>query len=117
MSLFTVALDDELRDHLRRAVAVYEAERRRNGLYGLPAVVADFRRSVLLDDATDSQEGTDTGGLVVGGDDALYVGSAAAANLLGVSRRTLSRRIADGSVPSVVLGGRRLIRRSDIERI
>lgn len=36
---------------------------------------------------------------------------------LGISRPTLNRRFADGSIPSVRLGGKRLILRETIEGI
>ena len=115
MSLFTVALDDELRTHLANAVRVYSAARRRDGLYGLPPVLAEFQRDVLSDSAIEGQEVTDSAGLVVGDDDAIYVGVDVAARLLNVSRRTVARRVSDGSLPSLLLGGRRLIRREDLK--
>lgn len=40
-----------------------------------------------------------------------------AARLLSVSRRTLQRRIGEGSVPSVRFGGRVLVRLADLQRV
>ncbi len=42
---------------------------------------------------------------------------AEAAEALGVSRATINIHIADGTIPSVKLGGRRLIRRADLEAL
>jgi len=109
VSLFTVALDDDLRRYLADAVRVYEVERRRNGLYGLPKPLAEFREAVLVDTARNGQETTDLDVSVVTDQDQIMVSVAAAAHILGLSERTVSRRLHDGSLPSTKLGRRRLI--------
>lgn len=113
--LFNVSLDSELRRHLANAVRAYEVTRRQNGLYGLPPVLGEFNRAVLTDYATEGHSATDTGGLPVDHEDAIYVSTELAARLLGVSKRTVARRIQDGSLPSVLLGGRRLISRETLK--
>jgi excisionase family DNA binding protein len=40
-----------------------------------------------------------------------------AAKMLGVSRAWMYLRLDDGTIPSVKLAGRRLIRREDLDRI
>ena len=42
---------------------------------------------------------------------------AEAAALLGIARQTLYARMADGTVPSLILGRRRLIRAAALERL
>ena len=46
--------------------------------------------------------------------DSAFMTTAETAELLRVSERTVARRIADGSIPSVKVAGRRLVRREDL---
>lgn len=47
--------------------------------------------------------------------DALAIGPDDAARLLGVGRTTLFQLLRDGEIRSFQIGGRRLIRRADLE--
>lgn len=47
--------------------------------------------------------------------DALLLSVQRAAEVLGLGRRTVARMVSNGDLPSVKVGGRTLIRRSDLE--
>lgn len=46
-----------------------------------------------------------------------YISTGEAAKMIGVSYRTLQRYIEKNVIPSVKVGGKRLIKRSDIEKL
>jgi excisionase family DNA binding protein len=52
-----------------------------------------------------------------GGTDAEYLSPKEAAQVIGVSEKTIRRRIADGTLPAVQFGQLWRIRRSDLERV
>jgi excisionase family DNA binding protein len=49
--------------------------------------------------------------------EALVISRPEAAQLLGISVPTLDRRLRDGDIPSIKLGGRRLVPRTAIDAI
>ena len=50
-------------------------------------------------------------------DAAQYLRARGVARLVGVSERTVKRWIAEGTLPSVKIGGARLVAKSDLERL
>lgn len=46
-----------------------------------------------------------------------YINQTRAAEILGISRMTLWQRLKDGKIQAVIVGGLRMIPRSEIERI
>lgn len=109
----------EVLAHLAVALSRYLKEAAREGR-GVPAELV-----AVLDFATDAvreRQGAPTVGVCADPDHAggmsakLLLTRREVANLLGVSMRTLERRIAAGELPLVMVGGVPRVRRADLDK-
>jgi excisionase family DNA binding protein len=104
--------------HVARALGLQAMWCRQNGFSVPPELVAWAEQA--QDWATAVQGGSKVAAACFGADAApvsapLLLSTPAAAELLGCSASTVKRLMADGSLPTVVVGGTRRIRRSDLE--
>lgn len=109
-----LTLDDRTRRYLARGIVLVQEEARRNGLMRIPELEVLY--DALTEEDSRGPEATDVGDLDAQADD-VFMSREAAARLLGISERHLSRLVKAGDVPSVELGRRRLFRRSELEEL
>lgn len=110
-----VLLDEELRRWVVAGLRLARARARQDGMYKIPSSVAELEQA-LTGDATDGQEPPTFDVSSDSADDGL-MSRQAAARFLSISERQLARLTADGRVPSLRLGRRRLYKRADLEEL
>lgn len=119
MSLFIVALEPEVAGHLAVAVELYRRELRRAKNWAGPDQLDTFGKALQSHARERLQPTTvaELAGLLE--DDGmvpLLIPKKEAARILGgVSLRSVDRLIDAGTLPAVTVGGRVLVRRSDLE--